>query len=96
MRICNAYKECSNLTCHHRLPHNCTNKGMHISTTCYDSKIISVCVPVFDNKIKVVKIEKCPCCGHETRKGLEDEDVDMSIAINGPTFHPGLKGGDSA
>lgn len=62
--ICNASHECPVVECCHKVPHVSTF-GDHCgpSMACYDSGLLSGCVPIKDGGYVTIKHKACWVCG---------------------------------
>lgn len=85
--ICSASHECNILDCHHRKPHR--NEKCGPAMTCYDSKILSLCVPV-KNGTYVDPFIPSPSCKHCGGSG--SENIKNTFSVDNPTEQ--LNGGE--
>lgn len=73
-KICSATHECNQKdNCRHAKPHDYIKDGCGKGFyQCYDSKLISGCIPVENGQYKTVEREWCPHCDG---KGFEDKEI---------------------
>lgn len=78
--ICSAAHHCPISPCGHKIPHEhkagWCGKGHHV---CYDSKLLSGCVPVTDNTYRTKRRDWCKRC-----EGRGYTDIELTHQIERP------------